>query len=1163
MKKLLILLLALVMCLTALTSCDQVLGMFWQPEEPQPEEPEVVLTDADLAIQYLNTLYKDKNVSSSKDYDLMSTVIGGKTTFEVSWYVNTELVSIKPSKEAGFVTVDVPRDNATETPYVLSAVITDADGKVYEKKFDRVLPVYSIPAADSTLSIPQANTLGLSSAHNEYTEGKYYVTGTVTKIASDKYGNMYIADADGNELYVYGTWSADGETRYDALDKKPVVGDTVTVYGIIGQYNGAPQMKNGWITEHKSASEAEVYDVITDLSTLKTGDKVLIGNPAHGKLLSMEKVSETSYYNKGVGYAADNFTGVTDSEIYVVTVNSDGTYEFVSVSGKVLALAESYSSLNDTGVNKTWSLEAVEGKTGLFYFKNVGRNTYLEWYADKDNWSTYNPSSRDNLFEMSLYLVEAGEVVDPQPPVEEPEDVVVNVSDLTAGTTTDAELVAGSGISASAGLSIDENGKEIDGFTFTQRLKLGGTMKVSDGAVTKGVKIVTGDAATIVVYGMASSKDATGRTLQVATLTDGALVKVAETGEVNGTAIAKYTLKVEAAGTYYLGSTDSGINLYYIAVVYGEVETPAHECESVCAKCGKCTDETCEETVCADKCEGHIITGTVAEVLAGTVGETYSTTGTVVAINAKSFILRDSTGAILVYLNKAPEVAVGDIVTVEGTTSTYNKGTQFGSSAVVTKTGTETVEHGTATVLDPEAMTAYKSAEAITSKYVEVTGKLNISGNYYNLVVEGTEAQGSLKYLAGDLKTTTDALNGWTIKVCGYVVSLSSGKYVDLVVTSVEAVSLDLTVYYKNTTDWAKVNFWGWNKGGNLVTGNWPGTATMTLVEGTTAWYSYSFTLTDTTDFGFLFNNGVASGTKQTGDFKDLSKLWIYNNVAYATQAEADAKHEEDLASNIQYSEWFFAGSMNGWNTSANMLQLDADGNAWIVMTLAAGDEFKIAKGSSWNPQFNASKVTDKTNFGGTDNIKVVNAGEYKFVVSADGSTLTITPVVEVTGGTADFDTIGEANTAYVGGTTTSGWVATNAAILTGNASGANSNPKFAFISDSEDMRALCLNGKTSAVGTLVSPTLTEGLSKITFSYGLPFGDSKISLTVNVKVDGEVVATKTVENLSATSKTAYEFEWVLETAIEGEFVIEITNNSPSASTSNKDRTAIWNLAWEN
>jgi hypothetical protein len=229
--------------------------MFWQPEEPQPEEPEVVLTDADLAIQYLNTLYKDKNVSSSKDYDLMSTVIGGKTTFEVSWYVNTELVSIKPSKETGFVTVDVPRDNATETPYVLSAVITDADGKVYEKKFDRVLPVYSIPDADTELTIAQAIALGNASAHNEYTEGKYYVTGTVKEVYNTTYGNLYLEDAAGNVLTVYGTYDADGTNRYDAMANAPVAGDVITVYGIIGQYKGTPQMKNGWIQADEEGPE--------------------------------------------------------------------------------------------------------------------------------------------------------------------------------------------------------------------------------------------------------------------------------------------------------------------------------------------------------------------------------------------------------------------------------------------------------------------------------------------------------------------------------------------------------------------------------------------------------------------------------------------------------------------------------------------------------------------------------------------------------------------------------------------------------------------------------------------------------------------------------------------------------------------------------------------
>ena len=37
----------------------------------------------------------------------------------------------------------------------------------------------------------------------------------------------------------------------------------------------------------------------------------------------------------------------------------------------------------------------------------------------------------------------------------------------------------------------------------------------------------------------------------------------------------------------------------------GGTTTPAHTCESVCDECGKCTDAACNETACADKCEGH------------------------------------------------------------------------------------------------------------------------------------------------------------------------------------------------------------------------------------------------------------------------------------------------------------------------------------------------------------------------------------------------------------------------------------------------------------------------------------------------------------------------------------------------------------------------------
>ncbi len=105
------------------------------------------------------------------------------------------------------------------------------------------------PTPDSTLTVKEAIDLGASKDHNVYTEGKYYVTGVITEIYNEQYGNMMITDADGNVLTIYGTYDADGTNRFDAMATKPVVGDTVTIYGIVGQYNGTPQVKNGWIVK--------------------------------------------------------------------------------------------------------------------------------------------------------------------------------------------------------------------------------------------------------------------------------------------------------------------------------------------------------------------------------------------------------------------------------------------------------------------------------------------------------------------------------------------------------------------------------------------------------------------------------------------------------------------------------------------------------------------------------------------------------------------------------------------------------------------------------------------------------------------------------------------------------------------------------------------------
>ena len=136
------------------------------------------------------------------------------------------------------------------------------------------------------------------------------------------------------------------------------------------------------------------------VTELKTGDRVLIGNAAYGKLLSADKVSAGSYYNKGVDFSADNFENVTDAEIWIVTVNDDGTYLFESLTGEKLGMAASYASLNSAGPNFSWSLTAKDETT--FLIKNTARGNYLEWYASKGNWSTYSAGNTTEYY-LSFY----------------------------------------------------------------------------------------------------------------------------------------------------------------------------------------------------------------------------------------------------------------------------------------------------------------------------------------------------------------------------------------------------------------------------------------------------------------------------------------------------------------------------------------------------------------------------------------------------------------------------------------------------------------------------------------------------------------------------------------------------------------------------------------
>ena len=179
--------------------------------------------------------------------------------------------------------------------------------------------------------------------------------------------------------------------------------------------------------------------IVTDLTTLQNGDKVVVFNPANKKALSSVY---NGFYNTGVDVelTGGKLTGYTDAELWTVNRTESGAYTFSTAEGKKLSMDTSYSSTPLDKANVDWELSAA-ATADCFYIKNVGRGSYLEWYAEKNNWSSYGTiGSNEALFAQQLYLVadpqepgQPGQPEDPSAPLKNGDQVVIyNPANLKA-----------------------------------------------------------------------------------------------------------------------------------------------------------------------------------------------------------------------------------------------------------------------------------------------------------------------------------------------------------------------------------------------------------------------------------------------------------------------------------------------------------------------------------------------------------------------------------------------------------------------------------------------------------------------------------------------------------------------------------------------------------
>lgn len=134
-------------------------------------------------------------------------------------------------------------DKMTEKPAAGDTVIVRAPLTIYGTTYE-LANAKLISLEKAVVLDPIESTIEeLSSMTEGSGAQEYIVEGFITSIKSTTYGNIYISDNNGNELYIYGLYDLDGN-RYDALANKPVVGNSIRVQAPVSIYSGKPQLAN-------------------------------------------------------------------------------------------------------------------------------------------------------------------------------------------------------------------------------------------------------------------------------------------------------------------------------------------------------------------------------------------------------------------------------------------------------------------------------------------------------------------------------------------------------------------------------------------------------------------------------------------------------------------------------------------------------------------------------------------------------------------------------------------------------------------------------------------------------------------------------------------------------------------------------------------------------
>lgn len=163
----------------------------------------------------------------------------------------------------------------------------------------------------------------------------------------------------------------------------------------------------------------------------------------------------------------------------------------------------------------------------------------------------------------------------------------------------------------------------------------------------------------------------------------------------------------------------------------------------------------------------------------------------VVGVTAKSYVISDETGKMLVYADADPKVKVGDKVNVAGTTKLHN-----GFMQITAPTTTMVSSNNTVTYPTPLEFTETNVTDAPKAvTYVSFTGTVKKNGTFYNIYIGSVTAKDlSLVAYPGGMDQFVDC----DIKVKGWYVG--GNPHYQIVATEVEKVETTGPKFSVSTT---------------------------------------------------------------------------------------------------------------------------------------------------------------------------------------------------------------------------------------------------------------------------------------------------------------------------------------------------------------------------